>query len=173
MNVKIERGSNFDLDNESRFLMYSSSTNLAVAGQPPHVNSNYFPQQRAPYTAAVQTRWVEMKAYFAFVTYDQPFSSYPHDDWGHAIVKLCYISITMQHLIINGRKVTSWNCFDSNCAQTRFEIIFFCLCSIIIDMVYSVFSIKLESCFMVQAFVPLGYCCLSCLTATKHSFAFQ
>ena len=33
-------------------------------------------------------------------------------------------SITMQHLI-NVRKFTSRNCFDSNCAQTRFEIIFF------------------------------------------------
>ena len=38
--------------------------------------------------------------------------------------KLVFYSITTQHLIIE-RKFTSWNYFDSNCAQTRFEIIFF------------------------------------------------
>ena len=31
--------------------------------------------------------------------------------------------ITTQHLI-STRKFTSWNCFDSNCVQTRFETIF-------------------------------------------------
>ena len=48
-------------------------------------------------------------------------------------------SITMQHLI-NRRKFTSWNYFDSNCVQTRFEIIifFFCLRSIRIDTVYRI-----------------------------------
>ena len=35
---------------------------------------------------------------------------------------LAICSITTQHLI-NRRKFTSWNYLDSNCAQTRFEII--------------------------------------------------
>ena len=39
--------------------------------------------------------------------------------------------ITMQHLF-NISKFTSWNCFDSNCLQTRF---LFCLHSIRINMV--------------------------------------
>ena len=35
------------------------------------------------------------------------------------------------------------------------------------------FRVKRESCFMVQASVPLGYRCLNCSAATKHSFAVQ
>ena len=65
-----------------------------------------------------------------------PFSSYCHDDRGqghryvssiaavHRHAKLCqFCSIATQHAV-NGRKFTSWNYFDSNCVQTRFEIIF-------------------------------------------------
>ena len=48
--------------------------------------------------------------------------------------KLCYCSITTQHLI-SRRKFTSWNCFDSNGAQTKFVI---CLRSIRINTVITV-----------------------------------
>ena len=48
-------------------LTYSSSMNLAVSRQPAGGNSNQRPQQRAPGMAAVSTRWVKMKAYFAFI----------------------------------------------------------------------------------------------------------
>ena len=34
-------------------------------------------------------------------------------------------------------------------------------------------SVKLESCFVVKAFVPVSYHCLICSTAAKHSFTFQ
>ena len=48
-------------------LTYSSFMNLAVSRCPAGGKSNMRPQQRAPGTPAVPTRWVKMKAYFAFL----------------------------------------------------------------------------------------------------------
>ena len=63
------------------------------------------------------------------------------------------------------KKILLWVSYNSNSAPS------------------STFSVKRESCFMVQAIVPLGYSCLSCSiaspiprlpsTATKHSLAFR
>ena len=57
------------------------------------------------------------------------------------------------------KKISLWVSYDSNTTSAVPHAAFF--------------SVKRDSCFVVQAFVPLGYCCLSDLTATKCSLAFQ
>ena len=57
------------------------------------------------------------------------------------------------------KKIWLWVSYDSITTKAVPHVVFF--------------SVKLESCFVVQAFVPVSYRCLSCSTAAKHTLAFQ
>ena len=63
--------------------------------------------------------------------------------------------------------------FQSELAQENFTVSFLRQQYYQSSATSSVFSVKWEPCFVVQAFVPLGYRSLNCSTATKHSFVFQ